>query len=100
MPTKVRAAISSRPEPTPARLEEFSLERRVRSDWPPFFLVHAKDDQTVPAENSVLLAKALKRAGVPFQLLLVEEGGHGFGLGRGKSVVWKENFLSWLDALP
>ncbi|MDO8542284.1 MAG: alpha/beta hydrolase [Opitutaceae bacterium] len=91
------------PSPSPARMAEFSLERRARPELPPFFLLHAKDDTGVPPQNSELLAAALKAAHVPVELLLVETGGHGFGLGRGPgtpSEVWKDVFLSWLDRLP
>ncbi|MCX6955223.1 MAG: alpha/beta hydrolase [Verrucomicrobia bacterium] len=87
--------------PTPERLAEYSLERRARAGLPPFFLVHAKDDKGVPPQNSELLAAALKEKGVPAELLLVESGGHGFGLGRApESARWKDAFLGWLDQLP
>ncbi len=89
------------PEPAPARINEYSLERRAQPGFPPFFLVHAQDDQTVPIENSRLLAAALQQASVPCEFLVVAAGGHGFALGRtGASARWKEHFLAWLDALP
>lgn len=89
------------PNAPSARIDEFSLERRGRPDLPPFFLVHALDDKTVPVENSRLLAAALKRAGVACEFSAVATGGHGFALGRGEaSAHWKEQFLAWLDALP
>ncbi len=88
-------------DPTPERVQEFSLERRVRAGLPPFFLVHARNDQAVPWQNSGLLADALRGAGVPVELLLVARGGHGFALGRDpESARWKDAFLAWLDALP
>jgi acetyl esterase/lipase len=87
--------------PTSERIEEFSLEKRARAGLPPFFLVHAKDDKGVPPANSEMLAAALKEKGVPAELLLVETGGHGFGLGRApESARWKDAFLVWLDQLP
>lgn len=87
--------------PTSERIEEFSLEKRARAGLPPFFLVHAKNDKGVPPANSELLAAALKEKGVPAELLLVETGGHGFGLGRApESARWKDAFLVWLDQLP
>jgi acetyl esterase/lipase len=54
-------------------------EVRVTEKTPPMFFVHAGDDR-VPAENSVLLYLALKRAGVPAELHVYASGGHGFGL--------------------
>lgn len=87
--------------PSAARIAEFSLERRARAGMPPHFLVHAKDDKGVPKENSELLAAALKEKGVPAEMLIVETGGHGFGLGRApESARWKDAFLSWLEKLP
>lgn len=84
-----------------ARVAEFSLDRRARPGLPPYFFVHAKDDKGVPKENSELLAAALKEQGVPAEVLIVETGGHGFGLGRdAESARWKDAFLSWLNKLP
>jgi acetyl esterase/lipase len=87
--------------PSAERLAEFSLERRARADLPPYFFVHAKDDKGVPPQNSELFAAALKEKGVPAEVLIVERGGHGFGLGRdAESGRWKDAFLAWLDKLP
>jgi acetyl esterase/lipase len=87
--------------PAPEQVAEFSLEKRARAGLPPFFLTHAKDDRGVPPQNSELLAAALKEKNVPAELLLVERGGHGFGVGRDEeSARWKDAFLAWLDRLP
>lgn len=91
------------PAPAPERLAEFSLEKRAGPGLPPFFLVHARDDKGVPAQNSELLAAALRAKGVPAELMLIDQGGHGFGLGRGpdsESARWMAAFLAWLDRLP
>jgi acetyl esterase/lipase len=86
--------------PSPERIAEFSLERRARPGLPPYFFVHAKDDKGVPKENSELFAAALKEKGVTAEVLIVETGGHGFGLGRdAESGRWKDAFLAWLDRL-
>ena len=48
-----------------------------------------------------LLAASLRAANVPVELLIAPSGGHGFTLGRDQaSAVWKERFLTLLDALP
>lgn len=89
------------PNPATERIAEFSLEQRARPGLPPFFLCHATNDKTVPLTNSELLAGALRKVDVPVELLTVNSGGHGFGLGRDEeSANWKTNFLTWLDALP
>lgn len=88
-------------EAAPQRLREFSLEHAVQAGWPPFFLTHARDDKTVPIENSEQLAAALSRCGGGVEFLPVATGGHGFSLWRGEpSAHWKDRFLNWLDELP
>ncbi|MBC2595632.1 alpha/beta hydrolase [Ruficoccus amylovorans] len=86
--------------PSEQRLIDFSLDRRVTGDWPPFFLVHATDDKVVVIENSERLATALKEHGVPTVWMPVSSGGHGFSLGRTpESSVWKERFIEWVGQL-
>jgi len=80
----------------------WSLQKRVQSGLPPFFIVHAQDDKLVPIENTHLLAQALQHAGVPHRLLIFSKGGHGFSLGRSpdaESARWPEEFIAWIDAL-
>ena len=89
------------PNPSEARIAEFSLEKRARPGLPPFFLCHATNDKVVQLPNAELLAAALRQASVPVELLIVPTGGHGFSLGRDEaSSVWKERFLLWLDHPP
>ena len=45
---------------------------------PPCFIVHGDKDFVVPMNQSELLHSALKKAGVPSTLHVVEGGGHGF----------------------
>ncbi|MFH1496479.1 MAG: alpha/beta hydrolase [Verrucomicrobiota bacterium] len=89
------------PSPSPERAAAFSLELQARPGLPPFFIAHAKDDQTVSAENSRLLASALLAADVPVRIALYETGGHGFALGKGPPTDgWMPSFTQWLDELP
>ena len=57
-----------------------SLELLPRPDAPPTFIAAAADDDTVPVENSIVLAQNLHDAHVPVELHVFETGGHGFGL--------------------
>ena len=50
---------------------------RVTGDFPPTFLWHGGEDESVPPENSLLLAVELKRRRVPFEFHLFETGAHG-----------------------
>lgn len=55
----------------------FSLENQIAEDLPPFFIWHTVDDQTVPVQNSLLLAQALTAHHVPYELHLFQHGKHG-----------------------
>lgn len=57
--------------------EYFSLERQVTADTPPTFLWATATDETVPVENSLLYARALKERDVPFALHIFSKGRHG-----------------------
>ncbi|HUI08110.1 MAG TPA: alpha/beta hydrolase [Verrucomicrobiae bacterium] len=60
---------------------QFSCEKLVTKETPATFLVHARDDTSVPVTNSIMFADACRQAGVPAELHLYETGKHGFGLG-------------------
>ena len=47
---------------------------------PPAFIWHTVTDDCVPVENSLMLADAYKKAGIPFALHLFERGEHGLSL--------------------
>jgi len=53
---------------------------RPTAATPPSFLVQAEDDQAAHVETSLVYFQALKDAGVPAELHLFAQGGHGFGL--------------------
>jgi acetyl esterase/lipase len=73
----------------------------VRADEKPgaVFFVHAADDGLGP-ENSIEFFLALKKAGVPGELHVFQQGGHGFGmLKQGKPVNdWPARCADWLKA--
>jgi acetyl esterase/lipase len=85
------------PGPDPRLLRELSVEGRVSAATPPMFLWHAADDETVDAGNSLLVAAALARHRVSFELHIYPRGGHGLGLGRHQAAgAWTDacaNFL-------
>lgn len=61
-------------------LQRLSLEKRVLEKAPPAFLWHTQEDDCVPVENSLLLAAAYRKAGVPFAMHIFEHGPHGLSL--------------------
>ncbi|WP_316735126.1 alpha/beta hydrolase [Pedobacter aquatilis] len=75
----------------------FSANQNVNKKTPPTFLVHAKDDKSVPVTNSILLSEALKKNGVKTDMYLYEEGGHGFGLkNKTSDVDWFNLMVNWM----
>jgi acetyl esterase/lipase len=84
--------------PTPETIERYSLERMDWTGRPPTFLLHALDDEAVPAGNSLQLLAALRAAAVSCEAHLFQEGGHGFGIRliAGKpAAAWPELALAW-----
>ncbi len=87
-----------------------SLESHVTSDVPPVFMWHTAEDKSVPAENSMMFASALRTAGVPFEYHLFSKGIHGLALATeetskpdGSTVekqcqIWPQLFKNWFDA--
>lgn len=65
---------------TPQLLEKLSLEKQVTGHMPPTFLWHTFEDGSVPLENSMLFASALREAGVHFEYHVFPHGGHGYAL--------------------
>lgn len=64
----------------PKELEFQSLEKQVNEFVPPCFIWHAWTDQSVPVENSLLFALALRKAGVNCELHVWPRGMHGLSL--------------------
>jgi acetyl esterase/lipase len=67
--------------PPPALVEETSSELQVKKDSPPCFIWSTDEDRTVPIENTLEFAAALRKAGVPFEMHVYQKGPHGQGLG-------------------
>lgn len=86
--------------PDPALVKDLSNELAVSRETPPCFLFHTNGDTGVPAENSVLFYLALRRAGVPAELHIYENGPHGVGLAWSDAVLgtWPARLADWLRA--
>lgn len=85
---------------SPAMKDSLSLERHVRADMPPTFLMNCADDPIVKCRNSELLDSAMTAVGVDHAYIRFETGGHGFGATPGKTtaeaIAWRELFINWL----
>ena len=81
--------------------DSLSLERHVRPDGPPVFLLNCIDDPIVDYHNSVLLDSALTVSGVAHRYVQMQTGGHGFGADTSRqneeTSAWQGLFLQWLD---
>ena len=82
---------------------QFSLENQVRPGLPPFFIWHTVADGSVPVENSLMLAQALQKQGISYELHLFPTGGHGgslctneVGKPSARNRAWMPLALSWL----
>jgi acetyl esterase/lipase len=88
---------------SPELAKMMSLEKNVREDMSPVFLLHCTGDKTVDYRNSVVMDKALTEKNVLHKFLLFDEkecGGHGFGIRpNGKATGWIDEFLEWLQTI-
>jgi dipeptidyl aminopeptidase/acylaminoacyl peptidase len=48
----------------------------VSAHAPPFLLIHGDADPLVPLQQSEVMLEALKKAGVPAELIVKKGGGH------------------------
>ena len=86
--------------PSDQQVKRFSNELQVNSNTPPAFLGHSMDDGTVPVENSIRYALAMKENKITCELHIYEHGGHGYGLGRSTDTesTWSVACEKWLKA--
>jgi acetyl esterase/lipase len=69
-------------DPSPELLSKMSIEKQVTDNMPPAFIWHTATDASVPVQNSLLLAEAYAKNGIPFELHIFPEGPHGLSLCR------------------
>jgi acetyl esterase/lipase len=79
-------------------VENLSNELQVTAQTPPTFLFHTTNDRTVPVENSVMFYLALRKAGVPAEMHLYENGPHGVGLAPTDEALssWPARLADWM----
>lgn len=85
-------------KPDPKLIEDLSNDLRVTPETPPTFLFHTNGDTGVVAENSVRFYLALRRAKVPAEMHIFENGPHGVGLALGDPALsaWPALLTTWL----
>lgn len=80
-------------DPSSQQKDLYSAELQVSAATPPAYITHATDDKLVDAGNSIIYFEALRRAGVPVEMHIVQSGGHGFIF---RQPAWMEPLLLWL----
>ena len=85
-------------EPTTEQIQLLSVEKQVRTNSPPFFLVATMADASVRVENSLMLYQALRNAGVPAEMHTYASGSHGDSLDPqyGPTARWPQRCEEWL----
>jgi acetyl esterase/lipase len=90
------------PNPKPGLAEFVSSQLQVKSNTPPCFIWCTYEDTTVPMENSLMFAEALRKQHVPFDLHIYQKGHHGIGLADKPPFAhphpWAGDLLYWLKA--
>jgi acetyl esterase/lipase len=84
--------------PSEELVARYSGELLVNGQTPPTFLWFTADDASVPVENALHYALALRRHQVPHELHVFESGKHGIGLApdHPEAYAWPELCATWL----
>ncbi len=82
-------------------IQNFCNELQITNQTPPAFLALADDDTSVKPRNSIEYYMGLKREGIPAELHIFKEGGHGFGMHKtGKAHdQWPMMVIEWMKAM-
>jgi acetyl esterase/lipase len=73
-------------------------ELTVSDDTPPMFLFATVDDPYA-SSSTLVMAEELMKNDIPYELHILPEGGHGYGLRKGNTAAetWPELARSWLE---
>jgi acetyl esterase/lipase len=79
-------------------IEQYSMQTQVSNTTPPAFLVHAFNDKSVSARNSLLFYGALLDKGIPASLHIFPQGGHAIALRNnpGSTEEWTSLCEAWM----
>jgi acetyl esterase/lipase len=77
------------------------IRTHITAQTSPTFLLQNENDDSDRVEDSLSYYVALKKAGVPVEMHLYAEGGHGFGLRRTRlpATAWPRLVDTWLRTL-
>lgn len=83
--------------------DRYNPAKNVSSDTVPMFLWHTLSDSCVPVDSTLIMANALKCAGIPFELHIYPKGGHGLSLANAETAIGNEDLINrsvsqWLSS--
>jgi len=82
-------------------LSKLSIENRVTPKTPPVFLWCTANDDCVPAQNSLVMAKACVSNKVPCELHMFDEGPHGLStcdkVTGWNDYFYRDNCKQWIN---
>lgn len=67
------------PKADAEKLKPFAPIANVNANYPPTFMIHGEKDIDVPPEESEKMAAKLQASNVDHRLIVIKNGGHGFG---------------------
>jgi acetyl esterase/lipase len=99
--TKAWGTLLGCENPTQEQLDSAAVEKHVDADSVPAFIMHTYTDPTVDVRNVMVLGKAYAEAGIPFEMHVFPNGGHGLGLAKNNPAAaqWAELCRDWLKRL-
>lgn len=77
---ETRANLLGTDTPNDDDINRYSVEKNISPDTVPSFIWHTYEDTCVPVENSLLIATAMRKNNVPFELHIFQKGVHGLAL--------------------
>lgn len=87
-------------KPSDKLLYKVSPVYLVDQNTPPTFLWATSEDNLVPVQHSILMARSLADAGIPFELHIFEKGMHGLGTaaeaGAGNLMQINDDAAQWI----
>ena len=79
-------------------IQNYSNDLNVNQETPPTILIHSYNDEETPPENSISYFSALRKNNVPASIHIWEDGGHGYGLAKGRGTIesWTKIVKEWM----
>ena len=76
----------------------YAVNLHIDEDYPPVYLAAARDDDTIPENDTTCFASALEKGRVTHHFEIAAHGGHGFGLGSETELFgWVDRAMKWME---